>query len=179
MQTPFTYQIPSKTRHKRIIAHRSSYPSISYNYPQLHQYLLCFNHLSFHALQKHPHINFTKWISHLPRIFQLTNLHIPLITITTMGTISIREHIRWIPDPESEPTSTIVLTSPGHRFVDLRILRPENHQGPWTGQDGKFLIQITTALILKIIIKIHRTSFSRSSGLGYRGYNIIYQSPRH
>lgn len=40
-----------------------------------------------------------------------------------MGSISIREHIRWLPDPPSEPTSTIVLTSPERRFVDIRVLR--------------------------------------------------------
>ncbi|KAF9870717.1 hypothetical protein CkaCkLH20_11819 [Colletotrichum karsti] len=40
-----------------------------------------------------------------------------------MGSISFREHIRWIPDEASEPTSTIVLTSPQRRFVDLRILK--------------------------------------------------------
>lgn len=39
-----------------------------------------------------------------------------------MGSISIREHIRWLPDPPSEPTSTIVLTSPERRFVDIRVL---------------------------------------------------------
>ncbi|GKT64073.1 hypothetical protein ColTof4_04381 [Colletotrichum tofieldiae] len=40
-----------------------------------------------------------------------------------MSSISFREHIRWIPDEASEPTSTIVLTSPQRRFVDLRILK--------------------------------------------------------
>ncbi|KAF6803926.1 hypothetical protein CSOJ01_10552 [Colletotrichum sojae] len=40
-----------------------------------------------------------------------------------MGSISFREHIRWLPDEASEPTSTIVLTSPQRRFVDLRILK--------------------------------------------------------
>ncbi|KAI9155545.1 Solute carrier family 28 member 3 [Paramyrothecium foliicola] len=40
-----------------------------------------------------------------------------------MGTISLRDSIRWIPDEASEPTSTIVVTSPQRRFVDLRILR--------------------------------------------------------
>ncbi|KAK0645732.1 hypothetical protein B0T16DRAFT_328245 [Cercophora newfieldiana] len=39
-----------------------------------------------------------------------------------MTDISIRKHIRWLPDEASEPTSTIVLTSPERRFVDLRIL---------------------------------------------------------
>lgn len=42
-----------------------------------------------------------------------------------MASVSIRESIRWLPDEATEPTSTIVLTSPGRRFVDLRVL----HQG--------------------------------------------------
>ncbi|KAI5457427.1 hypothetical protein BGZ63DRAFT_408166 [Mariannaea sp. PMI_226] len=52
-----------------------------------------------------------------------------------MGSISIREHIRWLPDEASEPTSTIVLTSPGLRFIDLRIFRPEGVEGAWSGQE--------------------------------------------
>lgn len=43
-----------------------------------------------------------------------------------MGSISIREHIRWLADGEGEagePTDTVVLTSPGRRFVDVRILK--------------------------------------------------------
>ncbi|KAF0645415.1 hypothetical protein FPSE5266_09941 [Fusarium pseudograminearum] len=40
-----------------------------------------------------------------------------------MGTISIRKFIRWLPDEPSEPTTTLVITSPRlKRFVDLRIL---------------------------------------------------------
>ncbi|KAL8304568.1 hypothetical protein RB597_004291 [Gaeumannomyces tritici] len=41
-----------------------------------------------------------------------------------MGSISIRRYIRWPPAMPQEPTSTIVLTSPARRFVDLRILDP-------------------------------------------------------
>ncbi|AEO66270.1 uncharacterized protein THITE_2045531 [Thermothielavioides terrestris NRRL 8126] len=41
-----------------------------------------------------------------------------------MGDISIREYIRWLPDDASEPTSTIVLTTPQRRFVDIRVLKP-------------------------------------------------------
>jgi hypothetical protein len=52
-----------------------------------------------------------------------------------MGSISIREHIRWLPDKASEPTSTIVLTSPQRRFVDLRIFRPDGNTS-WNGQQG-------------------------------------------
>lgn len=42
------------------------------------------------------------------------------------GFISIRKSIRWLPGVASEPTSTIVLTSPQRHFVDLRILKDEN-----------------------------------------------------
>ncbi|KAI1752447.1 hypothetical protein F4782DRAFT_155097 [Xylaria castorea] len=37
--------------------------------------------------------------------------------------ISIRDSIRWLPDAASEPTFTVVLTSPEHRFVDIRALK--------------------------------------------------------
>lgn len=40
-----------------------------------------------------------------------------------MGSISIREHIKWGAEPPSEPTSTLVLTSPRRYFVDIRILK--------------------------------------------------------
>ncbi|KAJ4393709.1 hypothetical protein N0V93_002924 [Gnomoniopsis smithogilvyi] len=40
-----------------------------------------------------------------------------------MGTVSFRDHIRWGSDPASEPTSTLVLTSPGHYFVDIRVFK--------------------------------------------------------
>lgn len=39
------------------------------------------------------------------------------------GSISIRRSIRWLPGEASEPTSTIVLTSPQCQYVDLRILK--------------------------------------------------------
>jgi hypothetical protein len=40
------------------------------------------------------------------------------------ASISIREYIRWIPEEATEPTTTLVLTSPGKRFVDVRVLKP-------------------------------------------------------
>ncbi|KAK3318710.1 hypothetical protein B0H66DRAFT_640060 [Apodospora peruviana] len=44
-----------------------------------------------------------------------------------MADISVREYIRWLPDEASEPTSTIVLTSPQRRFVDIRVnIDPNN-----------------------------------------------------
>lgn len=49
--------------------------------------------------------------------------HLPSTTPTTMGSVSIREHIRWGSEAASEPTSTLVLTSPRRYFVDVRILK--------------------------------------------------------
>ena len=37
--------------------------------------------------------------------------------------ISTRAFIQWLPDPPSEPTSTLVLTSSEKFFVDIRVLR--------------------------------------------------------
>ncbi len=41
-----------------------------------------------------------------------------------MCDISIREYIRWLPNASEEPTSTIVLTTPERRYVDIRVLKP-------------------------------------------------------
>jgi len=41
-----------------------------------------------------------------------------------MAGISVRASIRFLPDPPSEPTSTLVLTSPGRHYVDVRFLLP-------------------------------------------------------
>lgn len=50
------------------------------------------------------------------------------------GSISIRKFIRWLPDEASEPTSTLVLTSPQRRYVDLRILSTtEDESAPNSG----------------------------------------------
>ncbi|KAI0632513.1 hypothetical protein C8Q77DRAFT_1074447 [Trametes polyzona] len=38
--------------------------------------------------------------------------------------ISERLYIRWFPDEASEPTSTLVLTTPSRHFVDLRFYKP-------------------------------------------------------
>lgn len=46
-----------------------------------------------------------------------------------MGSVSIRKHIQWGTDPPSEPTSTLVLTSPRRHFVDIRPLKTAL-QGP-------------------------------------------------
>ncbi|RYP10426.1 hypothetical protein DL764_000609 [Monosporascus ibericus] len=54
-----------------------------------------------------------------------------------MACISIREHIRWLPGPPEENTSTVVLTSPGRRFVDIRILlRPGGARAHVSSPDG-------------------------------------------
>ncbi|OJT12843.1 hypothetical protein TRAPUB_10678 [Trametes pubescens] len=38
--------------------------------------------------------------------------------------ISERLYMQWLPEDASEPTSTIVLTTPRRRFVDLRFFKP-------------------------------------------------------
>ncbi|RYP61178.1 hypothetical protein DL771_010215 [Monosporascus sp. 5C6A] len=59
-----------------------------------------------------------------------------------MASISIREHIRWLPGPPEENTSTIVLTSPGRRFVDIRIfLRPGAARARVSSPDGGVLAE--------------------------------------
>ena len=51
--------------------------------------------------------------------------------------ISLRDFIRWLPDDASEPTSTIVVTSPGRRFVDIRALLPEGATpSTWPTKEG-------------------------------------------
>ncbi|KAK1815133.1 hypothetical protein LTR12_010472 [Friedmanniomyces endolithicus] len=44
--------------------------------------------------------------------------------------ISIREHVRTLPDPATEPTTTLVLTSAKNHFVDIRILKPTYPETP-------------------------------------------------
>jgi hypothetical protein len=56
-----------------------------------------------------------------------------------MCDISIREYIRWLPDEASEPTSTIVLTTPQRRFVDVRILKPTSDEDA-TGESAGSLV---------------------------------------
>lgn len=50
--------------------------------------------------------------------------------------ISLRESIRWLPDQASEPTSTIVLTSPENRFVDIRIYKPQHERELVEAKEG-------------------------------------------
>lgn len=50
--------------------------------------------------------------------------------------ISLRQSIAWLPAPHSEPTSTVVLTSPQRRFVDVRILLADG--GRPSMEDGSF-----------------------------------------
>lgn len=46
-----------------------------------------------------------------------------------MGSISLREYIRWLPGEPEEPTSTVVVTSPKRHFVDIRVLRSDTSTG--------------------------------------------------
>ncbi|RYP74724.1 hypothetical protein DL769_003983 [Monosporascus sp. CRB-8-3] len=63
-----------------------------------------------------------------------------------MASISIREHIQWLPGPPEENTSTVVLTSPGRRFVDIRILlRPGGARVHVSGPGGGASAETATA----------------------------------
>ncbi|RYO94365.1 hypothetical protein DL766_005011 [Monosporascus sp. MC13-8B] len=61
-----------------------------------------------------------------------------------MASISIREHIRWLPEPPEENTSTVVLTSPGRRFVDIRILLRRGARAHSSSPDGGASAEKTT-----------------------------------
>lgn len=72
------------------------------------------------------------------------------------GSISWREYIRWVsspgprihslpfiltylkfPDAASEPTSTLVLTSPSRLYVDIRIFKPTKRGEPELPNEGE------------------------------------------
>jgi hypothetical protein len=61
-----------------------------------------------------------------PSIYFYVHQQADGIQTTMAGSISIRRSIRWLPGEASEPTSTMVLTSPERRFVDLRILKDQD-----------------------------------------------------
>ncbi len=51
--------------------------------------------------------------------------------------ISVRDWIRYNPQAaEEEPTSTLVLTSSGNRFVDIRILKEGRELVPQLARDA-------------------------------------------
>ena len=50
--------------------------------------------------------------------------------------ITVREYVRWLPERESEPTSTLVLTSGENRFVDVRILKPQQGAAVTVADEG-------------------------------------------
>lgn len=63
--------------------------------------------------------------------------------------ISLRDSIRWLPDSPSEPTRTVVLTSPQNRFVDIRVLRnpaertdDEDGDAEYQYRDGEYHAEI-------------------------------------
>ncbi|KAF5314276.1 hypothetical protein D9619_011849 [Psilocybe cf. subviscida] len=48
-----------------------------------------------------------------------------------MSSISLRRSIRWLPDPPSEPTHTVVLIGPSGVFLDVRFLKASPKQIDW------------------------------------------------
>ena len=100
--------------------------------------------------------------------------------IRQMASISIRESIRWLPGEASEPTSTLVLTSPGKRFVDLRILHPTKDDA--TDEGMKPLFRAARSTKSRILI-FHRHYPARATGLGDCRYIVVCCNagpwPRH
>ncbi|PSR88791.1 hypothetical protein BD289DRAFT_460340 [Coniella lustricola] len=60
-----------------------------------------------------------------------------------MGSISPRLHIKWGSDAASEPTSTLVLTSPGRFFVDIRVLRSVLDESRTSSRDAGSPLQLS------------------------------------
>ncbi|KZF22896.1 hypothetical protein L228DRAFT_268271 [Xylona heveae TC161] len=61
------------------------------------------------------------------------------------ASISERRSIRWVPEPASEPTSTLVLTSPGSHFVDIRVLKLSYFKQPKFANDSSSTARIDWA----------------------------------
>lgn len=59
-----------------------------------------------------------------------------------MALVSLRCHIKWGAEPASEPTSTLVLTSPGHYFVDIRVLRSALAESESAPRDADSLLTL-------------------------------------
>lgn len=81
-----------------------------------------------------------------------------------MGSISLRDSIRWLPEPASEPTSTLVITSPKRNFVDIRVLRPEGSASNWPTSEEKVPLDRIDWLIAGTSL-----SWSREAGKVSRG----------
>ncbi|KAK3502428.1 hypothetical protein B0T13DRAFT_169594 [Neurospora crassa] len=113
--------------------------------------------------------------------------------------ISIRQSIRWIPSsspssssdtpPPSEPTSTIVLTSPSGRFVDLRIFKEDPsspnhtsvfiHPHSYTGSETEAKEAKTLPLSrLDWAIAGTSTHTSTRPTIGYYGQKLILPDGR-
>ncbi|KAE9979206.1 hypothetical protein EG328_001042 [Venturia inaequalis] len=60
------------------------------------------------------------------------------------GHVSHRASIRWLPDPASEPTSTLVLTSSSGWFIDVRILSSRETPPPSLEVDDDELLRPST-----------------------------------
>ena len=48
-----------------------------------------------------------------------------------MSSVAFRKSIRWLPDPPSEPTHTVVLTGPSGVFLDIRFLKDTPNEIDW------------------------------------------------
>lgn len=92
------------------------------------------------------------------------------------GHVSHRASIRWLPDPASEPTSTLVLTSSTGWFIDVRILFPRETPPPSLEIDDDELLRPSSESSTKSIpVKRIDWVFSGSSNSTPGGDN----QPRH
>ena len=65
----------------------------------------------------------------------------------------MREYIRWLPDEPSEPTSTIALTSPGRKYVDVRVLLASQDSGAGKDDPGELTHRASELPLKKMFLR--------------------------
>ena len=67
----------------------------------------------------------------------------------------MREYIRWLPDEPSEPTSTIALTSPGRKYVDVRVLLASKNGGAGKDDPGELTHRASELPLKNVPLLMH------------------------
>ena len=102
--------------------------------------------------------------------------HLSYASDSEMGDISVREYIRWVPEEPSEPTSTIVLTTPKRLFVDLRVLKPTvQKHGDDAGGERACGVLHTTIVRFNLLtpVGLRRHPSAIPVRLGHRGHLLV------